>query len=226
MDGKNSVCGDRTLVDKKLTPTSLFIFSIICYFIGIMSIVSLLIDDHDRKLSTIFFIGLLLSICYTANPVGLKYKALGDVTIFLCFGPLLMQCTSIILNNKATNELYYYSIPIGLLTECILHANNARDIKADIACGATTLASLVGIEMSYILFIAFIIGSYISIIFISAYYHYGCMLTFLTIPLAIDLIKKFNDKKMTNLPEEAAKMHLPFGLLLVIGILVSPTGFY
>ena len=64
-----------------------------------------------------------------------------------------MQCTSILLTGKTDDILYIYSIPIGLLTEGILHANNARDIKADTKIGAYTLASLIGIEYSYIFYI-------------------------------------------------------------------------
>jgi len=36
------------------------------------------------------------------------------------------------------------SIPIALLTEGILHANNSRDIKSDKEAGVTTIPTLIG----------------------------------------------------------------------------------
>lgn len=142
----------------------------------------------------------------------------------MCFGPLLMQCTSILLTGKTDDILYIYSIPIGLLTEGILHANNARDIKADTKIGAYTLASLIGIEYSYIFYILLFVGSYVTSIVISLLYHWGCIATLLTLPLTYSLIKKFKDRDLLILPEETAQMHLPFGLLLLFGILVTNGG--
>ena len=120
------------------------------------------------------------------------------ITIFLCFGPLLMQCTSLILTGELSDQLYIYSIPIGLLTEGILHANNARDIKSDTLAGASTLAMIIGFKNSYYLYVALLIGAYISAIYIAFLYHIGCALTVLTIPLAMDLEKRFREKNMTG----------------------------
>ena len=213
------------------------------YLIAIAAILPTLMNASDTTLLTVFVIGVVLAYFYTANPIGraltnarmhslthsliqlgLKYIALGDITIFLCFGPLLMQCTSILLTVKTDDILYIYSIPIGLLTEGILHANNARDIKADTKIGAYTLASLIGIDLSYVFYILLFIGSYVTSIVISLFYHWGCVATLLTLPLTYGLIKKFKDRDLLTLPEETAQMHLPFGLLLLFGILVTNGG--
>lgn len=172
----------------------------------------------------IFISGMLLAFFYTATPVGLKYKALGDVTIFLCFGPLLMQCVSILLIGGTDNNLYLYSIPIGLLTEGILHANNARDIKADSEAGAVTFANIIGYDYSYYFYIFLIAGSYISVLLISYYSNYATLLAFVTLPLGLSLIQKFKERKLIELPEDTAKMHLPFGIMMLIGILITDTG--
>jgi hypothetical protein len=50
------------------------------------------------------------------------------------------------------------------------------------------------------------------------------MAAFLTIPLAQDLNFKFKTGKMLELPEDTAKMHLPFGALILLGITLSPYG--
>ena len=225
VDNKDTLCGEKTLVDKKITTNGVLILLTICYLIGIGTLLPIIIQFNNPNLSIIFSVGLLLAFFYTANPIGLKYRCLGDITIFLCFGPLLMQCTSILLIDRMDSLLYLYSIPITLLTEGILHANNARDIEADSKAGAATLATVLGLELSYVFYILLIFGAYTSILIISFYYHYGCMAAFLTIPLAQDLNFKFKTGKMLELPEDTAKMHLPFGVLMLLGITLSPYGF-
>jgi len=226
VDKKNEQCGDRTLVDKIISPSNLLLLSILCYMIGIGSVATLLIAaDSTQTLHLIFSAGILLAFFYTAQPLALKYIALGDVVIFFCFGPLLMQATSLILIQRTDVSLYYYSISVGLLTEAILHANNSRDIKADKLSGILTLANLVGLRMSFIIYISLLMGAYLSSVYISARYHSGCLLSFITLPMAIDAIKKFNSNNLINLDQETAKMHLPFGLLMVVGVLITPSGF-
>lgn len=136
-----------------------------------------------------------------------------------------MQCTSLILSGQIKYELFYYSIPIGLLTEAILHANNSRDIESDLQAGITTVAGLIGFENSKYVYSILIIGAYISTIMISAFYHYGCLLTLISLPLGIDLLKQFSANNMKNLDAETAKFHLPFGLMMWLGILFTSQGF-
>ena len=73
----------------------------------------------------------------------------------------------------------------GFLTEAILHANNSRDIKADQLNGIKTLANLVGLRLSFAIYIALIIGAYLTSIFISVCFHWGCLLSFITLPLGL-----------------------------------------
>ena len=218
------VGGERTLVEHKISINGLLLLSAVCYITGALAVAPLLIQDDSRQLLAIFVAGILLAFFYTANPVGLKYIALGDVTIFVCFGPLLMQCTSLLVSGTTRSDLYLYAVPVGLLTEAILHANNARDIQIDASAGAVTLATLLGPELSFAFFVALLAGSYISAIAIAYFYHWGCLAVLLTAPLSADLLRRYRENKMADLPEETAKTHLPFGLLLWLGILFSEHG--
>ena len=136
-----------------------------------------------------------------------------------------MQCTSLIATGKLSESLLIYSIPIGLLTEGILHANNARDIKSDTLAGAKTLASIIGFENSYYFYISLFIGAYASAIYISLFLNWGCIGTLLTVPLALELVKRFREKNMVGIDGETAKMHLPFGVLIFIGVQFTQQGF-
>ena len=126
VDNKDTHCGEKTLVDKKVSVAGLVLMTVIFYIIGILAALPILVTYQGIELIAIFSVGFVLSVFYTANPVGLKYRALGDITIFLCFGPLLMQFTSILLTGALNSKLNIYALPLGCIIECILHANNAR----------------------------------------------------------------------------------------------------
>lgn len=224
VDGKNT--GERTLVERKLHPNTVLLLSILFFLLGTgVVFMDLVANVESTKLMLVFVLGLVLSYFYTAQPVGLKYIALGDITIFLCFGPLLMQCTSLILTGQTTREVYYLCVPIGLLTEAILHANNTRDIESDRRAGATTVASILGRKSSVLFYKMLIIGAYASVVVISAFYHFGCLLTLATLPLGLDLVKRIGSADVQTMDEDTAKVHLPFGLTLLIGILSTSSGF-
>jgi 1,4-dihydroxy-2-naphthoate octaprenyltransferase len=117
-----------------------------------------------------------------------------------------------------------YSVPIGLLTEAILHANNTRDIKPDSKANITTLAIVLGHEGSYVFYQMLLVGAYVSVAAISFYLRYGALLAFITVPLAVQLCRGFIKNKMEGLVEETAKFHLPFGILLFLGVMLTDKG--
>lgn len=233
----NKEVGERTLVERKMTPGGLLLLSIMCFLLAGIAIMpdlvsaaqmmpsdSVEVSRNGLALLVIFATGLLLAYFYTANPIGLKYRALGDITIFLCFGPLLMQCTNLILVGRMSSEVYFFTAPVGLLTEAILHGNNTRDIDSDRKAGAITLAVLLGQSNAILFYKALIVGSYASTLFIGLYFHYGCLLTLITVPIALDLMQKLDKGDIKNIDEDTAKFHLPFGLTLLLGILFTANG--
>lgn len=219
--------GEKTIVDKKVSSAGVFMLSIFCYVLAFFAVLPVIISAADyQTMLGVFAAGVLLAFFYTAKPVGLKYCALGDITIFVCFGPLLMQGTSLILSGSTNDLLYIYSIPVGLMTEAVLMANNARDIKADTLAGAVTLASLLGTINSFYAYCFLFIGAFASNAFIAMFYNWGCIFTFITLPLVLGLCKDFKAGRMADLVEETAKVHLPYGVLMILGILFTNKGVF
>ncbi len=227
-DFKNGVdteqAGEKTLVLKKCDPSAVLVFSFAFFALAIASIWPYLADSDGDTLRKVFGAGIALSFFYTATPVGLKYKALGDITIFMCFGPLLMQCCSILFTGSTNGTLYIYSIPIGCFTEAILHANNARDIESDKKANAITLASLIGPKMSEYFFLSLLISSYITVIVITLLYHWGCIATLVSAPITMQLVNQYQSGKLDNIDEETAKAHLPFGVTMFLGVFFTNSG--
>eukprot|EP01061_Rhynchopus_euleeides_P039881 TRINITY_DN68418_c0_g1_i1.p1 TRINITY_DN68418_c0_g1~~TRINITY_DN68418_c0_g1_i1.p1 ORF type:complete len:328 (+),score=108.78 TRINITY_DN68418_c0_g1_i1:41-985(+) len=229
----NGECGDATLVKPKegVTARGVLLVSIACYAAA-SALVALLLPQA----LVVFAVGALLSFSYTASPISLKYRALGDVVVFLCFGPLLLLFTESVVTpdlvvqsspHEALGAFSVYSLPLALFTEAILHANNGRDIESDTKAGCLTLAALIGFDASFALFLALVSGAYLSVLYIAFTAHWGCVATLLTAPLAVSLVKTFSKSaNMTDLPVAVAQTHLPFGVLMFLGVYFTDSGIF
>jgi 1,4-dihydroxy-2-naphthoate octaprenyltransferase len=86
----------------------------------------------------------LIAFSYSAPPLHLKARALGDVAVFISFGPLPSAFMWHVTTGSAPPvQLLVLSVPFGLWAMAVLHRNNMRDADHDAAVG-TTLAILLG----------------------------------------------------------------------------------
>tara|TARA_B110000003_G_C16648566_1_gene533156 strand:+ start:280 stop:1620 length:1341 start_codon:yes stop_codon:yes gene_type:complete len=112
----------------------------------------------------IAIIGIFLGYFYTAKPFKFSYrKGLGELTIFLTFGPLLTLGTgfaisseTIILFSKEFYNLFFLGIPVGLLTTNILFINQFPDYKSDKLAGKNNLVVLFGKKASRWIYLFFL----------------------------------------------------------------------
>lgn len=82
--------------------------------------------------------------------LGLKYKSLGEICVFLCYGVLLGFSTVFALTGQCCIKDILVFIPGGLLITCVLLANNIRDYSFDLG-RTNTLVTKIGLKKSYIL---------------------------------------------------------------------------
>jgi 1,4-dihydroxy-2-naphthoate octaprenyltransferase len=172
------------------------------------------------------FIGGLLGVFYQVKPIGLKYRALGDFSVFLAFGPLLALGSYYVQTGSISMIPLIVAIPVGLLVIGILHGNNFRDLVEDVRGGYQTMASLLGVKGSSFYY-AFLISLAYFLIFLFVVLKilpWQALLTLLTLPIAyrnIKLAQRPDFLQFGLLDLFTAKLHLSFGLLLILGILFS-----
>jgi 1,4-dihydroxy-2-naphthoate octaprenyltransferase len=88
-------------------------------------------------------IGLAGAICavgYTAPPMSLAYRGLGDVFVFAFFGPLAVAGTRAACDGAWTPVALTCGLAPGAIAVCLLATNNLRDRVGDAANGKKTLA--------------------------------------------------------------------------------------
>ncbi len=92
-------------------------------------------------------LGVLLSFGYTADPVRFAYKGLGELTIALGFGPMMVMGAHYVLTEPIHHnvlaqwnwvEALVASVPIGILVMLIVWINQFQDAPADAAAGKRT----------------------------------------------------------------------------------------
>jgi 1,4-dihydroxy-2-naphthoate polyprenyltransferase len=81
---------------------------------------------------------------YTGGPLPYGYRALGEVFVFVFFGPVAVVGTTFAQTRTLPWLAFVAAVPPGLLIVALLVVNNLRDIAGDAAVGKRTLAVVVG----------------------------------------------------------------------------------
>ncbi len=192
------------------------------------SLIGLYLLAHSGPLLWLIGIGgVLVAITYTAGPFPLAYNGLGEIAVAIFMGPAIVVGTYYVMSPTVTSariaELCLISLPVAFMVSAILHANNIRDMEADRAVNKRTLAVIFGIRFARAEYIFLVLGAYISqaVVIAGDLIPPLTLLTLITLPEALRLIRIFNTSRAVPLMHQAqgrtAKLHGQVGLLLVLG---------
>lgn len=221
VDRKESFGSSRILVDGVFTPKTIFWFGIIVLCMGIL-LGLFLWSQTGNDLLWIGIVGALGTFFY----YKLKYMALGDVLIFVIYGPLIALGTAFVMTNQLYWEVVVLSIPIAFLVVNILHANNTRDMRDDKLANIKTQALLLGEKGSRIQYTFLAIGAYVAVAIFVLLNMISplALLVIVTLPLAkknINLIKQAKIDKpeiIKDLDAMSAQLVMAFTLMYALGI--------
>ena len=190
--------------------------------------------QSGAPLHWVILAGGVLLVGYTL----LKRIVLGDLAVFLAFGPLIgLGCWTVQTGSFSWIPLFALS-PFGLVVIAVLHANNWRDIERDTALGIRTVASVLGDRGSLIYYGSLIFVPYALMAIGMILPRIGLLpgppfpwtlgLTVLALPQAIRLFRRALMRHAPAHPDDflaldgaTAAFMVPFGLLSVIGVLIS-----
>ncbi len=168
-------------------------------------------------------VSIIAGIAYTAGPFPLAYNGLGDVFVFLFFGLVGTVFTYYLHSHEITLVSVLASIPVGALITNILVVNNFRDIEEDRAANKKTLAVILGKDFTKYQFIFLLVLSFIvpAVLYLFFKFHIIIFLPYLSLPLALRLIKMlntFDGMQLNKTLELTAKFSALFGLLFALGL--------
>lgn len=87
---------------------------------------------------------LTCAVAYTGGPFPLAYLGLGEVFVFLFFGPIAVTGTAYLQTLDLTALALAASVPSGVMAIAILVVNNLRDLDEDARAGKRTIAVRIG----------------------------------------------------------------------------------
>ncbi|OGD20459.1 MAG: hypothetical protein A2W03_01960 [Candidatus Aminicenantes bacterium RBG_16_63_16] len=184
----------------------------------------------------------LLVIGAIGLPIGifypfLKYRAFGDLAVFLNFGILGSLGAWTVQTGRLSWIPVIWTIPMAMLVSAILHANNWRDAMTDAERRVTTVASVLGDTGSLRYYQALIFGPFIillALIFLPRAagrltpMPVTFLLTLLALPRALELSRRARHRRAPLKPLDfiildgaTANYNLLFGLLCTASLWVQ-----
>ncbi len=210
------------LMENRLTPAQVRNAAYGLYLIACIIGIYL---TYERGLVVLWLgiIGVIAGIAYTAPPFSYKYKGLGEFSVFLMWGPLMVTGAYYVQRQAVSPEAILISIPFGALVALVLLANNIRDIPYDRSKGIHTLAILLGERHGITLYLGLIVAAYIAVAVMSVLgpLKPWSLLVLLSLPLAVKLLKQMKREVPLDADAQTAKLDTAFGLLLLISLLLG-----
>ena len=183
----------------------------------------------------IALIGVLVGYFYTAKPIRLSSRyGLGELSIFLSFGPLLTLGTGFAIANETillySNEFYnllILGVPIGLLTTNILFINQYPDQASDKISGKNHLVVLLGKKASRWIYALNLVLALGSLYFIAENVLVGTkqmLFLYVLIPITMfysyfllsGLFKYYNSRKLIKYNIHTIYFHMLFSFIYMI----------
>ena len=176
---------------------------------------------------TSFYVLLVGLVCmlagyfYTGGKYPIAYSPFGEVVSGFFMGTIIISLSFYFQTGYVNTDIIVVSLPLFIMIGAILLANNIRDLDNDKESGRRTYAILVGRNNAIkTMAISFIVVYLLNVLFIvTKYASWWNLLVFVTIPLAIKIIKGFstNNHKTTMAPF----MVLTAKLTIFVGFIMS-----
>jgi 1,4-dihydroxy-2-naphthoate polyprenyltransferase len=172
-------------------------------------------------------VSVLAGYFYTASPLSLAYIALGEATVFIFMGPVIVMGAYFVQREMFTLTSFLISLPVACLVASILHANNIRDLPSDKERGKSTLATVIGRDAANWELLGLVYGAYVItvLLVLFGYAPWPVLLTLVTLRHAIPAARiPFGTEKIEDLNEAlmyTVKSHLEYGVLLIVGLVIG-----
>lgn len=169
------------------------------------------------------FLGFLIAFFYVGPPLRLIYRGLGEIAIFLAYGPLMVLGSYYIQSVKVDAAVIFSSLIPGTLILSLAILNEIPDYYQDILAGKRNIVVRLGREKGAALYMTILLSSYALIILGVAIkvLPWLSLLAWLSLPLALKaslLVRRYYDQPIKLLPavNNTALSYLAVNTTLII----------
>lgn len=220
--------GSRVIQEGLVPARHMLILALSCFFLG--SLVGLYINavTPGNLILYLGIFGLLSGFLYTATPVLIGYRGIGEFLVGLNLGTLSIIGAYYVQAHSLSWSAFWMSLPIGFLVAAILYINQFPDYDADKAVNKRHLVVRLGKRKATYGYYSLIAATFLviagSVVFrmVTPF----VLISFLALPVALGAVRtvKSNyDTFVELIPAQAKTIqtHLFTGLLLSIGLVVG-----
>ena len=176
----------------------------------------------------LLWIGLAGAVLTLLYPT-LKYNALGDIDILLTFAFLPTIGTAYATTGAIDWSVLFIALPVGLITDGILHSNNTRDMVPDKRAQIKTLAMGLGTKVSSVMYSFEVLFPFVWIVacVVMKVMPWPALAALVAFPIALGCSKtmlrapKEGAEVILDLDQRTAQLQMVFSLLLSIAFVIS-----
>ncbi|ADL18649.1 predicted 1,4-dihydroxy-2-naphthoate octaprenyltransferase [Acidilobus saccharovorans 345-15] len=169
-------------------------------------------------------LGIFFGYFYSAPPLELKYRALGDLAVIVSM--LLLTLTGYYLASGSLSlKGLAVGIPMAFIIDDVLMANNIRDLGRD-SKRAKTLATVLGPELSKAIYYVFMSVAYVvqAALVVLGILPPETLLSLLSLPLLFSIARKVKStKSWLQIDMMTANLAIVFGLFEIMGLILHMT---
>lgn len=185
----------------------------------------LLLLTQNIQLLYVGLAGGILTVLYSS----LKYRSLGDVVILLNYAVLPIIGTSIVTVGYIDWSAMVLVVPLGLITDSILHINNARDSISDRAAGINTFAMRIGPKASVAIYKFEVLFPFLWVVVAIAlgWLPVLTLVVLLVVKTAISMAKQSSglttegSASVATLDQQSAGLQAKFSMLIIVALVLS-----
>lgn len=198
------------------------------FLMGIGALLGVVVAVNGGLLALVFgLIGVVCAFFYSATSRSLSSLTLGELVSFIVFGPLLTLGAFIVQNGVIDRTVILYSIPLGLLATATIQANNMRDWESDAQAGKRTLATVLSLRMSRVLYTLLLLVAYgiILLLAVPVGAPHLLLITLWTLPIAAvsisGALRTDSPAGFHMVMKQTLKLEAFFAFWLVIALIVT-----
>src|SRR5260370_26247863 len=171
--------------------------------------------------------GMAIAFFYSAKPFQFAIRGLGDILVYIAMGFLMTWGAYYVQLPHWSWLAFAASVPVGFLVVAILNMNNTRDIQDDVAVHKLKIPVRFGQLFGQRFHAFLLIGSYVAVtIFVLLrILPFFSLVVWITFPLAFTNVRSVlaaTDRKAFAIGiKRTAMLHLQFGVMLALGIIVA-----
>ena len=230
IDGRDRIGFERMMQSKKISKRTIKLILLIHIFLAVLCGLLLLFFSFEniksRHFWTWLFIGftcMLSALGYSLGKKPYSYSILGDISVFIYFGPVAVIGSYLLLTQNYSYSLLLESCAIGFLAVSVLNLNNIRDLSTDKEGGRQTVAVRLGEQKAKIYQKTLVLTSFV-IYLIAAYYRFSYWYQGLLLLAFLPIIHlNFTLSKVDKRYNQLLKKHCVFILLfsLIYGVALN-----